>query len=289
LSTERDNALFRALVEGEIVESSAEVRRMFDKDPELEREWKETKELLSALDDSRRARREVLDQASSVTDAPGAERAERALREAMVREPLPADVIGGASSRVSTGEAGKGSPSHVQAVDAGKRSPSHAQPEEKDTNSPTTTSTDRGAGVRVDKRSTRAWVWFTAAAAVILFLVILQPWKAAEETGHGATLLGPNALEPRTSLDPSTGMPCFEWKGKVSAGTKFNVIVEGFDTSRNGWGQVSEAPGIVLDKWCPPKDLVATWPSRIRWRVVGIDPSVNGSPLSPWSEISLRH
>jgi hypothetical protein len=265
LSTERDNALFRALVEGEIDESSPEIRTMVEQDPQLAKEWKETQALLSALDASGQERREVLERSSNIADPAGAERAEQALRAAM------ADAAPKVGDRPKLGD--RAQPRNTPMLEHAAQVPSAGGSREKRASSPLTPS---------------RWKWIAAAAALVALLFLLQPWKRAEDIGHGDVMLGGAALEPRTTIDPATETPCFEWKGKVSAAAKFTVTVEGFVADSNTWRPLPEQTGIVETRWCPPKDVVASWPSRIRWRVAAVDPNVTGELRSPWSEVSLR-
>jgi hypothetical protein len=253
LSTERDDALFRALVEGEIAESSAEVREMFARDPQREHEWEETKELLAALDESRRARQEVLDHATKLAKAPGSDRAEQALRAAMLRA-APAR----AADEHNVGD-------HLS-------DPQHAH----------------ASSRRQAAPMARAWVW-VAAAAVMLLVLVWRPWKPQDGVDHGAMLLGSQKIQTKTTFDAATGAPCFEWIAEVAPGSTFTIIIDGRESNSESWRPLIEQKSVSLDKWCPPKDAVASWPSRIRWRVVAMEPSALGQLPSDWSEVSLRH
>jgi len=247
LSTERDNALFLALVEGEIDESSAEVREMFARDSEREREWRETKQLLAAIDEASLARDEVLLQVSRLKDAPGAEGAERALRAAMASDSSITEV-------------------RLKAV----RRP---------------TSADETRGAAMHASAARRWAWMAVAAAVLVcaFFILQRP-RVPDDSR--TVLLGSDQIQTKTTIDPVTGILCFEWQANVLAGSSFTVIVEGTDGEARSWHSVTEATNITANKWCPQKDAVASWPRRIRWKVVAIDAGLVESQ-SPWSELSL--
>jgi hypothetical protein len=250
MSAERENALFRALVEGEIEESSAEVREMFARDPRLEHEWRELKDVLSALDHSVRERREILDQASHLRDTPGEGPAERTLREAMMRprtdasaptEPVPAELLR----------------ERTRGPDGG-----------------------RSHGIRV---SVRPWAWIAAAAVVIACTVVGLRWTRSAHDGRDDTLLGNLELEPHSSIDPVSGEVRFEWQGMTMPGARYVITVQGRSTDSQPWSDVMKPLEITQTNWSAAKSVVDPWPRQLRWRVSTIEGEVH----SPWTSLSL--
>lgn len=259
MSTERDNALFRALVEREIAESSAEIREMFARDPQREREWEETKELLAALDESSRVRREVLARAATAPEAPGAEGAERTLREAMARASASAAELrgSGGDNRASVPP----SDSNDSALAGEARAGSRRQ----------------------------TWLWFAAAASVILCALLVRHWKSSTDDAHGSLLLGEFELEPQTTGDAASGSLRFEWRGKTAPDARFILTIQGRMLESEDWREVQgSGQNSSTTTWSPGKERIASWPHFLRWRVIAINPTSGFlEAQSPWCYVSL--
>ncbi len=247
MSTERDNALLRALVEGEIVESSEEVREMFARDPELEREWREMQDVLSAVERSANERRAVLARASEMRDTPGEERAERTLRDAMMhgRSGLSAATDRTAAELLRE---------RTHGPNGGKR---------------------RGARI--------AAAWIAAAALVIACTVIGLRWTHSPHDGRDDTLLGGLELETHSAIDPVSGEVRFEWQGLTMPGVRYVITVQGRSTDSQPWKDVMEPFELTETRWIAVKSVVAAWPHELRWRVSTID----GEVQSRWASLSL--
>lgn len=247
MSTERDNALLRALVEGEIVESSAEVREMFARDPELEREWRETQDVLSAVARSANERRAILARASEMRDTPGEERVERTLREAMMQ-----------------GRAGLSAPTERTAAEL-LRERAH------------------GADGRRRHGARIAAAWIAAAALVIACTVVGLRWAHSPRDGRDETLLGGLELETHSTIDPVSGEVHFEWRGLTMPGVRYLITVQGHSTDAQPWKDVMDPIELTETRWIAVRSVVALWPRELRWRVSTID----GEVQSRWASLSL--
>jgi hypothetical protein len=230
MSTERDESLFRALVEGEIEESSPKVREMFANNPEYKRRWQETRDVFSALEQRTRERDEVLAHASELADAPGMDRAEQALRGAMLGTAAPSE---DARSNVQDGSA--------------------------------TTRARLDARTRTSRA--RPWIWVLAAAAVLVTTLIAVRWKNAPADRPRDVLLGAFDIDLHAIIDATTGEARFAWTGKLPPGTQYVLTVQGKSTDAAEWRDAVPPFKLSASEWRTDKATASAWPPLLRARV----------------------
>jgi hypothetical protein len=228
MSTERDESLFRALVEGEVEESSPKVREMFANSPEYKRRWEETQAVFSALEQRTRERDEVLAHASELADAAGMNRAEQALRGAMLGTAVPSE---DARSNVQDGNE----------------------------------TTRAGSEARASRA--RTWIWLLAAAVVLATTLIAVRWKSAPDDRPRDVLLGAFDIELHARIDATTGEARFAWTGKLPPGTQYVLTVQGRSAEATEWRDVVPPLTLSADEWRSDKATASAWPPLLRARV----------------------
>jgi hypothetical protein len=228
MSTERDESLFRALVEGEIDASSPQVREMFANNPEYKRRWKETRDVFSALEQRTRERDEVLAHASELAEAPGMDRAEQALRGAML----------------GTATSFEDARSNVQDGSATTRARLDAR-------------TSRA----------RPWIWLLAAALILATTLVAVRWKNAPAARPRDVLLGAFDIVLHASIAATTREARFAWTGKLPPGTQYVLTVQGKSPDATEWRDVVPPLKLSANEWRTDKATASAWPPLLRARV----------------------